>query len=338
MIKIGLVGTSWITKQLAEAFIESGEYEIMGIYSRGQTSAQKMIDELKIKAEIFNDYQSMLKVIDAVYIASPNSLHFQQIKTAIENKIDVIVEKPSVSNTQEFASVLKLLEENPDVRLFEAIRNIYDPNFQIVNNTIAELPAIQGANLIYAKYSSKYDTFLKHEPNNTPNVFSLNFSGGVLYDMGVYVVYAAVGWFGYPEKISYIPQLLDNGIDGSGIINFEYPNFQINMFISKIVNSYQKSEIYGLKETISIDSVAELDNIQLIDENKKIKKQLNVPHPQNPTLNEVKYFAEILKDRYSPQNLEKYEKALMLAANINQLMFDLRKNAGIRFQADEKNI
>lgn len=46
-----------------------------------------------------------------------------------------------------------------------------------------------GADFNYAKYSSKMPDLLTGQ---TPNVFSDRFAGGVLMDLGIYPLYAAV--------------------------------------------------------------------------------------------------------------------------------------------------
>ncbi len=63
------------------------------------------------------------------------------------------------------------------------------------------------------KYSSRYDQVLDGEE---PNIFSTHFSGGALMDLGVYLVYAAVAWFGMPKEVHYFPRKISTGVDGLG--------------------------------------------------------------------------------------------------------------------------
>lgn len=50
--------------------------------------------------------------IDAVYIASPNSLHFPQTKLFLSHKKHVICEKPLASNIEEVEAAIALAREN----------------------------------------------------------------------------------------------------------------------------------------------------------------------------------------------------------------------------------
>ena len=49
------------------------------------------------------------------------------------------------------------------------------------------------------KYSSRYNQVLE---GKEPNIFLLIFLGA-LADLGVYLVYAALGWFGVPNESHY---------------------------------------------------------------------------------------------------------------------------------------
>ncbi|MDN6900323.1 Gfo/Idh/MocA family protein [Oenococcus sicerae] len=333
MIKLGLVGTHWITAQFAEAATASGNYEIVAIYSRQKKNALAFAEQIhQTQAVLYDDFDVFLDSgIQTVYLASPNSFHFQHAKAAIEHGVDAIVEKPVVSNPSEFKIILDCLANHPEVRLFEAARNYHDANFQAIKEAITNLAGLQAANLFYTHYSSRFDEYLAN-PDNPPNVFTTKFSGGALYDLGIYPLYDVVGWFGYPKEADYQAQLLKSGVDGFGWIHLKYDNFSIGIFISKTFNSESQSEIFALKETIRIDSPSELNQVTAFDgQNSRIIVQGN---GQNPLLDEVKDFASVLNDRYAKANSDKYEDWLATASQVTQLLFDLRKSAGIRFSAD----
>ncbi|MFT7914891.1 Gfo/Idh/MocA family protein, partial [Salmonella enterica] len=63
---------------------------------------------------LFTSLEEMAQsdAIDAVYIASPNSLHFTQTALFLSHKKHVICEKPLASNIQEVESAIALAREN----------------------------------------------------------------------------------------------------------------------------------------------------------------------------------------------------------------------------------
>lgn len=79
-----------------------------------------------------------------------------------------------------------------------------------------------------------------------------------MQDLGVYLVYDAISWFGIPKDVHYYPVKLRNGIDGSGTAILNYPGYDVVLNVGKTANSYLPGEVYGLKETIVIDEADEL--------------------------------------------------------------------------------
>lgn len=331
MIKFGVIGTSWITKMFIEAAVITGEYELSKIYSRTQDQGEAFLETLTVdNVDIVTTLSDLYTDIDVVYIASPNSFHFEQAKVAIEAGVHVIVEKPSTSNPTEFAEIERLLSSHSDVRYFEAARHIHQPNFKIIQQTMGELPELQGATLVYQKYSSRYDAYLDGQQ---PNVLTREFSAGALYDLGVYPIYAAIALYGAPKAVQYLPTLLANGADGKGVANLFYDDFNVTVLFGKSINSYLPSEIYGLKETIAISNIAELETVTYYDGNGNADN-IGQKTDSNPMVHEALDFANVINDPVG--NHTKYNQWFQLAKQVNQTLFDLRSSAGIEFPADQK--
>lgn len=334
MIRIGTVGTNWITQQLVEALALSHQYTLAAVYSRHSETAQAFATKSHAETS-YTDYQEMLQTanLDVVYIASPNSLHVEQALAAIQQDISVIVEKPAVSNSNEMAAVMAALAKHPNVRFFEAARNVHTPNFLTLQQAVAELPTLQGASLTYMKYSSRYDQVLAGQ---RPNVFTKEFSGGALQDLGVYPIYLAVALFGQPANVSYFPTLIATGADGKGLAVLRYGDFDVTVSFGKTSNSYSWSEIYGLKETLSLDSAGELTQIRRYADDGQ-ETDLTQPALENPMLPEVQDFARVLLNPEDPQNMGDYRRWLRWSQQVNQVLYALRVTANLRFPADEND-
>ena len=90
------------------------------------------------------------------------------------------------------------------------------------------------------KYSSRYNQVLE---GKEPNIFLLIFLGA-LADLGVYLVYAALGWFGVPNESHYFASKIATGVDGLGTIILRYDQFDVTLNTGKISDSFAPSEIY----------------------------------------------------------------------------------------------
>ena len=332
MIRIGTVGTHWITQQLVEALALSQQYDLAAVYSRHEETAQAFATKNHAQAT-YTDYDTMLNDanLDVVYLASPNSLHFQQALAAIRHDISVIVEKPAVSNQGEMTALMAELAKHPHVRLLEAARNVHTPNFHALEKAVAALPTVQGATLTYMKYSSRYDNVLAGE---RPNVFTKEFSGGALQDLGVYPIYLAVALFGQPANVAYFPTLVATGADGKGIAILRYGDFDVTVNFGKTSNAYAWSEIYGLKETLALDSAGELTQVKAYAAD-GAAEDLTQPDLPNPMLPEVNDFARILQDPDDAQNAADYRRWSRWSQQVNQVLYDSRVSANLYFPADE---
>lgn len=330
MISLGIIGTNWITEQFVKATDETKSFSLTHVYSRTEEKAASFIDDLgKKDITISTDLKEFFKEnFDTVYIASPNALHFEQAKLAIENGKNVIVEKPSTSTIEEFAVLNKLAHEQ-NVYLFEAARHIHEPIFKkieaIVNKHRSEL---SGATFSYMKYSSRYDAY---KAGKNPNVFTTKFSGGALYDLGVYTVYDAIVLFGQPEQVCYDAEILASGIDGSGSLSLKYPNFDVNIIIGKTKNSYMSSEIYFGRDTLLLDNGGDIHHLDWADDNKNVT-DVPTSKGENPMDSEAVEFARIMNDK----DQATYDKLLKYAQMVNRVLEQARTSAGLVFEADKE--
>lgn len=333
MIKLGIIGTNWITQQFVDAIKLSRKFELTSVYSRHDETAKKFAVKNGAQ-ETFTDLEQFFAKgqFDTVYIASPNSLHFEQAELAIRHGKNVIVEKPAFSTQKQMTKIQKLLDDNPKVLYFEAARNIHTENFHAIEKKLGQLKTVQGAEFTYSKYSSRYDLVLDGEE---PNVFSLKYAGGALQDLGVYTVYDAVALFGMPEETAYFPQLIRTGVDGKGTAILRYPEYNVTLNFSKITNSHMTSEIYGLKDLIEIDDAGEINAVIYIDDDRN-KQVIGNTIDENPMLPEADDFARVINDPQKPQNQKDYNYWRQLSVYVNKVIYNLRQDAHISFVGEKK--
>ncbi|WP_283679117.1 Gfo/Idh/MocA family oxidoreductase [Lentilactobacillus sp. Marseille-Q4993] len=327
MIKLGTIGTNWITDKFIDAAKNSKKYELAAVYSRSETKAGEYAKKHGAQAAFANidDFFASDK-FDTVYIASPNSAHFEQAKQAIIAGKNVIVEKPAFLNQKEMTDIQTLLAEHPDVLLFEAARNVHTENFKLVKQQVNKMAVVTGAEFTYSKYSSRYDKVLAGE---TPNVFSLQYGGGALQDLGVYTVYDAVALFGVPEEVAYFPSIIATGVDGKGTAILKYPDFNVTLNFSKISNSQMPSEVSGLKDFVEMDDAGELTTIAYFDGD--TKETLSTPSEDNPMLGEVLDFASVIEQPDSDDSKRDYTKWTQMSIDVNKVMYNLRQDAKLVF-------
>lgn len=333
MINLGIIGTNWITDQFVQAALETGRYELAAVYSRKLATAQKFGEKYG-DVEYATDLETFFKLahVDTVYIASPNSLHFEQAKQAIEAGKNVIVEKPAFSTPKEMDTIIKLANQKR-VFFFEAARNIHEQAFKKIDDFLPLKDRIIGADFSFMKYSSRYDLVLAGEE---PNIFSPHFSGGALVDLGVYPIYAAVAWFGMPKESLYFGRLLPTGVDGMGTGVLRYEDFDVTIRTGKIGDSYQPSEIYFDFGTLTLDAINSISEATFHNREAGRSEKMAIHALENPMVEEARDFANVIEHPDDKNLGLLYEEWVELARNVNQVVYDMRKNAGVVFDADEK--
>ncbi|MBC1353376.1 Gfo/Idh/MocA family oxidoreductase [Listeria innocua] len=326
-MKLGIMGTNWITDSFIEGAINSGEWNLTAVYSRTEEKA-RAFGEKYGELAYFTDIEEMGKsdALDAVYIASPNALHYQHAVSLLKNKKHVIVEKPIFSTVAELEHAHQIAREN-NVFLFEAARHIQEPNFKRLQENIEKVGTIHGATLAYMKYSSRYDQVLNGEE---PNIFSLKFSGGSIVDLGVYPLYSAITLFGEPIKATYFATKLPTGVDGLGPIILEYPSFNITIIQGKNSQSFLPSEIYGQKGTLIVDPLTGIEKITFYDNATKEETELAGPVVANDMQFEAAEFARIIEQG----DRDTYEYLADLSLKVLRVSNELRHQNDIWFDAE----
>ncbi|MGJ6934070.1 Gfo/Idh/MocA family protein [Listeria monocytogenes] len=327
-MKLGIMGTNWITDSFIEGAINSGEWNLTAVYSRTEEKA-RAFGEKYGDLTYFTDIEEMGKsdALDAVYIASPNALHYQHAVSLLKNKKYVIVEKPIFSTVAELEHAHQIAREN-NVFLFEAARHIQEPNFKRLQENIEKVGTIHGATLAYMKYSSRYDQVLNGEE---PNIFSLKFSGGSIVDLGVYPLYSAITLFGEPIKATYFATKLPTGVDGLGPIILEYPTFNITIIQGKNSQSFLPSEIYGQKGTLIVDPLTGIEKITFYDNATKEETELAGPVVANDMQFEAAEFARIIEQ----SDRDTYEYLADLSLKVLRVSNELRHQNDIWFDAEK---
>ena len=154
MIRFAVIGTNWITRQFVEAAHESGKYKLTAVYSRSLEQAQHFANDFSVE-HLFTSLEAMAEsdAIDAVYIASPNALHFSQTQLFLSHKIHVICEKPLASNLAEVDAAIACAREN-QVVLFEAFKTACLPNFHLLRQALPKVGKLRKVFFNYCQYSS----------------------------------------------------------------------------------------------------------------------------------------------------------------------------------------
>ncbi|HEL9638300.1 TPA: Gfo/Idh/MocA family oxidoreductase [Streptococcus suis] len=328
MLNFGIVGTSDISHRFIEAAHLSGHYQLQAVFSRKLETAAAFSEQYE-GVDLYTEWVKFLSApIDVVYIASPNALHFEQAKAVLAAGKHAIVEKPMVSTPQELEQLRRVAQEN-NVFLFEAARNYHEQARAIIREFLTD-KTILGGSFGYAKYSSKMPELLAGQ---MPNIFSTDFSGGALMDLGVYTLYAAIGILGTPRTARYVAQQLPSSIDLNGSGQLIYGNYIVHIQAGKNITSNLASEIYTNDGTLTLNACQYISSA-IFTKHDGEQIVLPIQAAQHPMLEEALEIAQAIKQ----QNRKLVDQWLAVAESVHQTLYTMRQDAGIIFKADNNEI
>ncbi|MCE5201415.1 MAG: Gfo/Idh/MocA family oxidoreductase [Synergistaceae bacterium] len=107
-IKVGVIGVGHLGMHHARVYTEIFGTHLVGVMDINEERAHAVADQLGVAA--FSDIECFVRETrpDALSIVVPTSLHFQIAKTAMEQGIHVLIEKPVTTSVDEAEKLLRL--------------------------------------------------------------------------------------------------------------------------------------------------------------------------------------------------------------------------------------
>ena len=322
-MRYGVIGTGWIAKSFIDGARMLCNADFIAVYSRTEESGGKFANENQIP-NVYTDINEFAKGdFDAVYIASPNKLHYEQTKLMLQSGKHVICEKPITVEPEELEELQALAKENGLVYI-EAIMYMFNPARDLLKEAIGKIGRITSVHFDFSQLSSKYPAYLE---GKLPNIFNPALATGCLMDLGIYCVYPALDIFGLPEKITACASFMESGADGSGNAALLYSDKLVNLTYSKLGQDRLGSQIFGDKGTIAIESISKLVNMYIID-NSGNKTEIIGDVPKEKLMGyEAKAFEKFIAN---PDD-EYYAVTSERALQTSKIMKEIRNLSGIKF-------
>ncbi len=322
-MRYGVIGTGWIAKSFIDGARMLCNAEFSAVYSRTTEKGQEFAKANGI-SQVYTDINEFARGdFDAVYIASPNRLHFEQSKLLLENGKHVICEKPITVDPEELEELQSLAKEKGLIYI-EAIMYMFNPARELLKSAIAEIGKITSVHFDFSQLSSKYPAYVAGE---LPNIFNPALATGCLMDLGIYCVYPALDLFGMPKKITACAHFMESGADGSGNAALLYPDKLVNLTYSKLGQDRLGSQIFGDNGTITVESISKLINIKLIDKSGNAKEIIgDVPKEKL-----MGYEAEAFERFINGFDREHYITVNERALQVSRIMKEIREITGIKF-------
>ncbi|QNM05245.1 Gfo/Idh/MocA family protein [Qiania dongpingensis] len=320
MIYLATIGSGSIVDLFLDAVEKTEGICCTAVYSRTEERAKEFAKKHGA-GSWYSDLDAMLndKTIDFIYVASPNSLHYDYVKRALTAGKHVICEKPFVGSFKEAEELVRLAGER-GLYLFEAITILHMPNYKVVKEWLREIGPVRLVHYNYSQYSSRYDSYLS---GKVTNVFDPGYAGGALMDINVYNLHVIADLFGLPETASYFANRGFNGVDCSGTAVLQYDGFVCTCMGAKDCNGKNTGLIEGEKGYILVEEAGNLcGNVKLCLRNGETKR---AEYDRN--VNRMTYEVEDFVRVYEAGDREACGRWQEESLNVMRILDQLRKNS-----------
>ncbi|QND51908.1 Gfo/Idh/MocA family oxidoreductase [Phyllobacterium sp. 628] len=211
----GIVGSGEIAQRFAADLAHVPDAALVANHSRSLTNAEQFRDAFGGRTA-YSDYDSFLADpgIDAVYIATPNSVHLAQSLKAVRSGKAILTEKPLAPSHMEAAVIQR---EAARIKVF-AMEGLWVRFLPAVIAAKAKIDAggIGTIRRITAELS------YAHDFETESRLFNRSLGGGATLDLGICCVSLAMHFLGQPQKVSGLWHAAPNGVDMSSDITLHY--------------------------------------------------------------------------------------------------------------------
>lgn len=134
-LKMGVLGVGYLGNFHAQKIKAHSRAQLVGVHDPRREQGEKIAQSLKV--DFFADAGDLLKVCDAVTIASTTLTHFEMAKMALEAGVHVNVEKPMTATSAQSRELMAIARKN---RLLLTVGHIerFNPAVTWLKNLILE--------------------------------------------------------------------------------------------------------------------------------------------------------------------------------------------------------
>ncbi|AYV71518.1 Gfo/Idh/MocA family oxidoreductase [Bacillus sp. PK3-056] len=158
MLKIAVIGLGDISSIHLSAIQANPTAELVAVSDIDETRRESVQG-----INFYTDYQEMLEkeTLDCVHICLPHYLHYLVTKACVDKGVHVLQEKPLAIHTEEGLELLKLEEDNKQVKIAICFQNRLNETVEKLRQIIAEnkygkIVGIKGI-VTWARSKSYYD-------------------------------------------------------------------------------------------------------------------------------------------------------------------------------------
>jgi predicted dehydrogenase len=263
--------------------------------------------------------------VDAVYIASPHSLHHEHALLALSAGKPALVEKAFTRNAAEAVEVVKAARAQ-GLLVVEAMWARFLPHYDVVRRCLEE-------GLLGEVAAVAADHGQQLYPDGPQRLADPALAGGALLDLAIYPVsfaHLALGGF---SAVHATGSLVETGVDAGETIAVTGPNGAIGTLSSTMLAKTPcTASISGTAARLEIDGWFYQPNVvRLLDPDDRELDRYEPPSREHGLAYEAAEFARLLTDGRTESDLLPLDETVA----IMRVLDEVRSQLGVRFPGED---
>lgn len=325
-VRWGILGTGKIAKKFAKDLALVAGASCVAVGSRLKETADIFAREFGF-ARAHSSYEALAadSGVDAVYIATPHTLHAENTIMMLASGKAVLCEKPFAVNSAEASRMIAAAKKHRRF-LMEAMWSRFLPALKKAKALIDE-GVIGEVRMLSADfgYRSKFDPKERH--------FDPSLAGGALLDVGIYPVWLSHFLLGAPKKIMAAAHRGETGVDELNAMVFTYKNGEVALLHSAIrAVTIHEAFVSGTRGELRIHAPWwRTSKVSLLDDG-KIIETWDLPVTGIGYAHEIEHVNECVRSGNIESDMHSFADTRALMKTLDSV----RKMLGVRYPADRK--
>ncbi|PXV85299.1 putative dehydrogenase [Lachnotalea glycerini] len=325
MLKWGIMATGAIANQFAETLLQMGDEVVLtAVASRNEENAKKFAEKFHA-AKWYASYEELCKdnEVNVIYIATPNSMHYENCVQCLNHGKHVLCEKPLTLNAKDARSLYQIAKEKK-LFIMEAFWIKHLPLHKKMLEIVArgEIGEVKHIRADYGFMTSK----------SKKRKFELSLGGGAIMDVGIYNI--GFVWMVMKEKPkSFESKVTMNeyGTDEFSTVIFQFPGDKTATITTCIgMEIPTESVIYGTKGSIHFPNYHRAEKMYIKQYGGK-SYEIDMPFEINGFEYQIRETNRcILEGRLESEVLTNRDSLEVL-----NIMDRIRSSWGLKFSVDE---
>jgi predicted dehydrogenase len=262
----GILGTGNIARRFVEGLLDVKGAVAYAVASRTEEKALEFANQHSVQVA-YGSYADLVNdpLVDVIYIATPNNLHYDNTLMCLNAGKAVLCEKPFALNSTQLNEMVALAQSKK-LFLMEALWTRFLP-------TIEKVIALIDSGIIGEPHLIKADFGFKAQYNPQSRLFDASLGGGSVLDIGIYPLFLSQLLFGKPTHVTSLSIKAPTGTDiTTGMVLTHHKNRMSLLASSFAVSLETKAEIVGTDGTITLQRMFHMPTDITITKDGKTKK------------------------------------------------------------------